>query len=429
MLWGGEAGGGKSDALVTLPLRWCNHPRFNALILRRESTDLGPLLDKAQRLYPRAFPGARFNGTTRVWTFPSGARVRFNHCEHENDKFGYQGDEFNLVGWDELTHFTRGQYTEINSRLRTTDPDLPCIARATSNPGGTGHEWVVQRFGAWLNPECQIEGLAPRSAPDGRKLPPAREGEVLSFLPEENTERVVPAGTTDASSRTFFRSVRSECVQLRGDYSAKLKQLDPVRRKQLEKGNWLVKPAAGMYFKRAWIKEYFDTYPAASSRVRYWDLAAGGDFAAGCRYSHAAPLWCVEDMARLRGTPHQVRQLVFTTAVRDGRGVSIWIEQDPGQAGKDQAYSYTSAPELQGFDVHFRPKRIDKITAFGPVSSQAEAGLVAFVRGAWNTMVFDEAESFPEGDFDDMCDAWSGAHVVLTESYADRWSAAWGKVK
>lgn len=58
VLYGGAAGGGKSAALLALPLRWANNPRFRALILRREFPQLQDLIDKAALLWPKAFPGA-----------------------------------------------------------------------------------------------------------------------------------------------------------------------------------------------------------------------------------------------------------------------------------------------------------------------------------------------------------------------------------
>lgn len=411
VLWGGEAGGGKSDAIVALPLRWVDHPRFQALILRREGTDLGPLLAKAHRIYRRAFPGAAFNGTEKKWTFPSGAVVRFAGCEHEKDAFAYQGDEFNLIGFDELTHFTRGQVLEITSRLRTTEPELPTIMRATSNPGGDGHEWVLARWAAWLDPTAEIEGLDRSAYPD-RLVP---EGVKLWFLREENgREIVVPRGTPDASSRTYLRSVRGECKQLDRGYASKLRQLDPVRRAQLEKGNWLAKPGAGKYFQRTWV-DFVDDPPQPDRTIRYWDLAAGGDYAAGCRASRSGIFETIEGVTRLRAGPGEVRAAVFATAAADGPGVEIWIERDPGQAGKDQELTYVTAKELQGYTVRFRPKRVDKITAFSPFSAYAYASarLVKVVRGRWNDEFFDELEGFPEGANDDQCDAVSGAHAVL----------------
>ena len=106
---------------------------------------------------------------------------------------------------------------------------------------------------------------------------------------------------------------------------------------------------------------------------------------------------------------------MFDTAQEDGPGVEIWIERDPGQAGKDQELTYVTAEELQGFNVRFRPKRVDKVTAFAPFSAYAfcSSRLVIVQRASWNREFFEEAEAFPEGGHDDQCDAVSGAHVVL----------------
>jgi predicted phage terminase large subunit-like protein len=412
-LYGGAAGGGKSAGLMAMFLRWIHNPNFRGLYLRREAQYLGDAIDKTEALY--SLVGGRLVRTPRiVWTFPSGATIWLNHCEHEKHVRNYDSFEFSLVAFDELTHFTQKQYLGIRARLRGTDPTLPYASRGATNPGGEGAEWVFNRWAPWLDTRDEYKGVR------------AESGERLWYRGDD----LVPPGTPDSISRTFIGARLSDNPHIPADYRARLLQLDPVRRAQLDKGDWLVRPAAGLYFQRAWIKEWFDK-PAAmpSARVRYWDLAAGGDYAAGCKYSRSAPLWYVEDMLRLRGTPHQVRQLVFNTAKQDGPGVQIYVEQDPGQAGKDQAFSYASAPELQGYTVHFRPKRTDKITSFGPFSSQCEAGLVAIVRGAWNTPFFDEAEGFPEGDYDDQCDAASGAHAVLSGSYADKLAAAMDAVK
>ena len=401
-LYGGAAGGGKSAAQLACPLRWIHNGHFRGLYLRREATYLGDAIDKSESLYPLL--GGRLVRTPRVmWTFPSGATIWFNHCEHEKHIRNYDSFEFSLVLFDELTHFTEKMYLGIRARLRGTDPTLPYWSRAGTNPGGEGHDWVFRRFSPWLDRRPEYKG------------PRAGYGERLWFKGDD----LVAAGTPKSVSRTFIPALATDNPAVNEEYQGNLLQLDQVRRKQLADGDWLVKPAAGMYFQRAWIKEWLDKPPAQpSARIRYYDLAAGGDYAVGLKYSRVPPLWIVEDVVRLRGTPHQVRGLVYSTAKIDGPGVAIHIEQDPGQAGKDQAYSYTSAEELQGYSVHFRPKRIDKVTAFGPFSAQCEGGLVGFVRGGWNVPFFEEAEGFPEGDNDDQCDAASGAHAVLTDSSA-----------
>ena len=99
VLYGGQVGGGKSGALIALPLRWVTHPRLRALVLRRETTQLGDLLDKADALYSKVFPGtkSRQTGAGRVYEFPSGATIRFDHCQHEKDAKRYEHLSYDQV--------------------------------------------------------------------------------------------------------------------------------------------------------------------------------------------------------------------------------------------------------------------------------------------------------------------------------------------
>ena len=76
-LYGGAAGGGKSDALVIEALRQVDIPHYRALILRKTYPQLSDLVDKSQMYYRRAFPQAQYNATAHVWNFPSGAKIYF----------------------------------------------------------------------------------------------------------------------------------------------------------------------------------------------------------------------------------------------------------------------------------------------------------------------------------------------------------------
>jgi hypothetical protein len=72
--------------------------------------------------------------------------IDLGHCQHENDKYNYQGKEYHRIGFDELTQFSLTQYTYLHSRVRTTDPDIAPQVLSTTNPGGIGHNWVKDRF-------------------------------------------------------------------------------------------------------------------------------------------------------------------------------------------------------------------------------------------------------------------------------------------
>ena len=145
-LYGGAAGGGKSDALVIEALRQVHIPHYKALILRKTYPQLGELIDKTFAYYPRAFPDASYNGSTHTWTFPGGAKIIFGAMQYTKDRTKYQGQAFDLIAFDELTHFTYEEYSYMFSRCRPNGPGTRCYIRSTANPGGIGHGWVKERF-------------------------------------------------------------------------------------------------------------------------------------------------------------------------------------------------------------------------------------------------------------------------------------------
>ena len=109
-LYGGAAGGGKSDALVAEALRQVHIPHCKGLILRRTYPQLSELIDKSLLLYRRVVSGARYNSTTHTWTFPSGAKIVFGSMNHKKDRIDYQGKAYDFIGFNELTHFDYDEY-------------------------------------------------------------------------------------------------------------------------------------------------------------------------------------------------------------------------------------------------------------------------------------------------------------------------------
>lgn len=146
-LYGGAAGGGKSDALVMEATRQVNIPYYRGLIVRRTFPQLEDLIGKTLRLYPQAFPGAKYNDSKHVWHFPSGAVIIFGSIQHLKDKYNYQGKPYDFIGFDELTQFPYELYDYLaHSRNRPNGPGTRVYSRATANPGGVGHGWVKDTF-------------------------------------------------------------------------------------------------------------------------------------------------------------------------------------------------------------------------------------------------------------------------------------------
>jgi len=114
---------------------------------------------------------------------------------------------------------------------------------------------------------------------------------------------------------------------------------------------------------------------------------------------------------RQRANPGDVEKLLLNTATHDGNKVRIGFGRDPGQAGKSQALHLVRA--LSGFTVTPAPESGDKLTRFGPFSSQCRAGNVKIRRGSWNEELFRVLEGFPDLAHDDEVDACSGALEML----------------
>ena len=223
VLYGGSAGGGKSYGLLADPMRYFANPNFNGIILRRTTDELRELIWKSQEIYPKAYPGAKWQEKKSQWVFPSGGRLWMTYLERDDDVLRYQGQAFCYIAFDELTqHPTDFAFNYMRSRLRTTDPNLPLCIRATTNPGGPGHQWVKRAF---IDP-----------APAGKRFPATdiNTGEPL----------VYPEGHEKAGEPLFYRrfipaSLKDNpYLDQDGQYEANLLALPEMQRRQLLEGDW-----------------------------------------------------------------------------------------------------------------------------------------------------------------------------------------------
>lgn len=431
VLFGGAAGGGKSDALLMAALQYVDVPGYSALLLRRTWPDLslpGAIMDRANQWLRGTDAVAKDGG--RQWVFPSGAKLTFGYLQHDQDKYRYQSAEFQFIGFDELTQFQQttyeymfsrlrrpqiacancrrpvkkydGRWKHTNSRWKSCDspwpdykvlmqypetPDgksifnIPLRMRSATNPGGIGHVWVRERF------------IDPRT----RKNPYAFVPSLLEDNPALDQE----------------------------SYQRNLQHLNVIDRQRLLEGNWDVSEEGNM-FARHWFNTVDDT-PLDAKAIRYWDLAAtkpakgkDPDYTVGALLKLSDDgRWWIDDIVRGQFSPLETERLILQTAIQDGRYVPVRIEQEPGSSGVSVIDHYRRNV-LVGFDFDGdRPTGPKELRA-KPLSAAAEAGNVNMKIAGWNRDWLDESSLFPNGAHDDQVDAVSGAMTLLANMKRSR---------
>jgi predicted phage terminase large subunit-like protein len=307
------------------------------------------------------------------------------------------------------------------SRNRSTCGVRPYI-RATCNPDADS--WVAEFISWWIDQETGLP--IPERAGVVRYF--IRINDAIIWGDSEQELRDKYGQDIQAKSVTLIPAKLSDnptLVKADPGYLADLMALGAVERARLLGGNWKIRPAAGLYFKRHWC-QIVDAVPATVRFVRYWDLAAtektdgnDPDWTESIRLGRdpTTKLYYLSDWTRLRASPLKVEEAIKNTASADGVGVSIGIPQDPAQAGKAQAEYLIR--QLSGYNARARIERGEKPVRFSPFSAQCEAGNVKILRAPWNTALFENLEAFPEATHDDTADACSGAFGMLQTGTAE----------
>lgn len=143
VLYGGARAGGKSWAMRRKFVLMAIHNHgMRLLLLRRTFPQLreNHILDMQAEL--KDF--ASYNDDQKAFTFPNGSRIKLGFCDSEADVYQYQGQEYDVIGFEEATQFTEFQITYILTcnRSKTYQPR----AYYTANPGGPGHSYLKRLF-------------------------------------------------------------------------------------------------------------------------------------------------------------------------------------------------------------------------------------------------------------------------------------------
>ncbi len=435
VIYGGQAGGGKTWGLLVEPLRWCvpsqrypmGVPGFFGVIFRRVQPQIrqeGGLWDESEQIYPEF--DAHGRETVLEWEFPGGQTMRFASMQHEKDRKQWQGAQIPYIGFDELTHFTEEQFWYLLSRNRSTCGVRPYI-RATCNP--EADSWVADLIEWWIDQDetSPTYGLPIRGRSGviryfirvNDRLVWAETPEALyEHIPEE----VLKAGLDPrgmVKSLTFIQATvydNKKLLEKNPEYLGNLLSLSRVEREQLLSGNWKVRATAGMVFNKDWWR-FKDAAPAECTWVRAWDKAGTDKEETTDKSPYTASVLMgryKNQFYLVEATEDQLsalkrEELILKKAVADTEEVgrhTIWVEEEPGSGGKESADR--TIQMLAGF--HARKQRMsregDKITRALPMSAQVEAGNV-FLIGRPNEWAWfiNRYHEFPQARVKDVVDA------------------------
>lgn len=435
ILYGGAAGGGKTWAELAFPLRFIDVRGFGCVIFRKNSnqiTNEGALWDNSRDMYS-GIPGAEMRKGEMAWIFRNSSgeqlsRISFRHIERDEETANYQGAQICGIEFDELTHFTEYTFFYMLSRNRSMCGVKPYVL-ATCNP--EADSWVAEFVSWWID---QDTGYAI----------PERSGAIRWMIRREN---VVYWGDTkkelidrfelkteeelqEPRSVTFIASSvydNKALLKVNPHYLANLKALPLVDRERLLKGNWKIKPTAGLLFKRSQVNLVTLEPQDLLFVCRAWDIAAtekkeksdDPDFTSGVLMGKRKNgKFVVLDVINQRIKAGEVEKLMYNTAVADrakyGRMYRIRLPIDPGAAGKIVADAYVKM--LAGFVVKAERVTGSKVSRATPFAAQWQNGNVDVLAAPWNEMYFSQLEFFPDTTHDDMVDASSDSFNELSES-------------
>lgn len=302
LLYGGAAGGGKSDLL--LGLATTAHER--SVIFRQQSVDLTQLWDRLNDIVPNP---AKSDANKKAMKIAGSQLVEMGHLELPGSERGWMGRAHDLIGFDEAALLDELRVNFVSQWLRSIDPKRRCrIVMATNPPipeikdgvmtDTAVGDWLLRWFAPWVDPTypnpakegelrwCYMRAEGDRLVTVWTPGPGAYDVKTGELKPDATREDVEEGRVNVAKSRTFIRSLVSNNVYYRDSgYAAQLSGTPEPLRSMLLLGDFTVK---GEDHPRQVIPTQWVLMAQQRWRERHWEevkrlrqLVLAGDIAQG----------------------------------------------------------------------------------------------------------------------------------------------------
>lgn len=217
-LYGGAAGGGKTEAILwEIYALGTNsvYKKLRGAVFRKTIPDIEKyFVERALEVFPAHT--YRYNKQKRIMTFlATGSQVEFNYCESESDLRNYQGAQWDFLAIDEFTQHSEYVFKYLFMRMRTRKPGWKVKFFGGSNPGGIGHTWVKR---IWIDRERTPEeekfvwAFIPARLEDNPKMleiNPHYEDQLM-MLPDEVMRKALRWGDWNIFAGQFFSELRQD---------------------------------------------------------------------------------------------------------------------------------------------------------------------------------------------------------------------------
>ena len=260
LLYGGAAGGGKSDLL--LGLATTAHER--SVIFRSQSVDLSSLWERLTEIVP-ADQCAKTDSVRKAMRTRDGKTIEGGHLDTPGSERAHMGRARDFMGFDEAALLDELRVNFVTQWVRSTtqgqrkrvvfatNPPIPEIKDGVMTDTAVG-DWLLRWFAPWVDPTfanpakegelrwCYMRAEGDRLVTVWVPGPGHYDPKTGALKPDATEDDVNKGRVAAAKSRTFIKSLIENNVYLKGTgYAEKLSGTPEPLKSMLLLGDFTVK--------------------------------------------------------------------------------------------------------------------------------------------------------------------------------------------